>query len=185
MSEKAKEDLLVEKFVKKAQKGDSEAFGFIYDVFVDRIYRYVFYRVPEEEVEDVLAEIFTRSWKNIGKYQKKKEARFSSWLFCIARNAISDFHKKKKTTLELGEKIREDESKSPIKEVEAKISFEGILQALSKVKASYRDILVMRYLDDLKYSEIANILGKKESAIRVSVMRGLNEIRRILNCNKT
>ena len=177
-------DKIIEKYVKHAQEGDEDSFGFIYDIFIEKIYKYVFYRVPEEEAEDVVAEIFIKAWKNIKKYTPQKGARFNSWIFKIAQNSIIDFHRKKKETLELNEDVKDDAKKSLVKEINLKINHESVLKALSHLKENYREIIVMRYLEDLQYSEISKILGKTEGSIRISIMRGLNEIRKILGCNK-
>ena len=178
------EDKIIEEYVKKSQGGDEVAFSFLYDIFIDKIYKYIAYRVPSEDAEDVVAEVFLKAWRNIEKYQVKKGARFNSWIFKIAQNGIIDFYRKKKEFTELNENMEDEKKKSILSEIGSKLDYERVVKALFGLKKNYREVIIMRYMEDLKYSEISKILNKKEGSIRVLIMRGLNEIRKILNCNK-
>src|SRR5258708_23862066 len=74
---------------RRASSGEAEAFGALYDRYVERVYRYVFYRVRNEaEAEDVTSDVFMRALRAMPKYEPRQA--FLAWLYRIARNAIID-----------------------------------------------------------------------------------------------
>jgi RNA polymerase sigma-70 factor (ECF subfamily) len=83
----------LEALVVESQKGDSEAFAQLYDVYVTPIYRYIFYKVKKEDVEDLTEVLFMKAWENIGKYRKQKNKSFKAWLFRIAHNLVVDHYR--------------------------------------------------------------------------------------------
>ena len=73
--------------IDQARKGDAKAFGTIYELWVDNIYRFVYLKTKDEDVaEDLTAEVFLKAWKGLKTYQPRAEVKFSTWLFAIARN---------------------------------------------------------------------------------------------------
>ena len=84
----------ITRLVERAAGGDFEAFGELYSIYLDRIYRYVFYQVKDKmTAEDLIEEIFIKAWKAIGSYRGKGLA-FSSWLYRIAHNYLVDYFRK-------------------------------------------------------------------------------------------
>src|SRR4051812_22774895 len=79
--------------VAKAQQGDTEAFGKIYDTFLTPVYRYVVFRFPEDLAEDLVADIFVKAWEKISSYKPYKAVPFSAWLFRIARHSVIDAYR--------------------------------------------------------------------------------------------
>jgi RNA polymerase sigma-70 factor (ECF subfamily) len=83
----------------RAAQRDSEAFAALYDAYVDKIYKYVFYKVGgQAEAEDLTAQVFLRAWEAIGEYEWR-EYPFSAWLFRIAHNLIVDHHRARRETV--------------------------------------------------------------------------------------
>ena len=73
----------------RATAGDAEAFGALYDRYVDAVYRYVYYRVRNEaEAEDVTSEVFFKALRAMPRYRPRQP--FLAWLYRIARNAVID-----------------------------------------------------------------------------------------------
>lgn len=177
----------IEKLVLQSQKGDSEAFGKIYDVFVDAIYRYVYYRVKNEEVEDLVEIVFLKAWENINKYKKGKYS-FSAWIFRIAHNLVVDYYRGKEAkadTLPLDEALEETiqsykREHKPIGRTEASLNNDILTRALGTLKKTHYDFIVLKFINQLSNEEIAEILGKNESALRVMQFRALKELRTVL-----
>src|SRR3989338_4786186 len=86
----------VEKLVELVQDGDHEAFSRIYDIFIDPIYRYVYYRVNSADAEDLVETVFLKVWENIRQYKPKKKS-FSAWVFRIAHNLVVDYYRASKS----------------------------------------------------------------------------------------
>src|SRR5258708_34663295 len=81
--------------LKKAQQGDEHAFALLFEMFSDRIYRFICYKVSiNQEQEDILQEVFFKAWKGLPKL-KVEELNFSAWLYKIATNAINDLYRQK------------------------------------------------------------------------------------------
>ena len=86
-------DLLVE----RAIDGDANAFGRLYDMHVDRIYRHVYYRVGNvADAEDLTQQVFIKAWQAIHRY-KKTASPFLAWLIKISHNLVIDFYRSKKS----------------------------------------------------------------------------------------
>ncbi|MBT6069276.1 sigma-70 family RNA polymerase sigma factor [Candidatus Peregrinibacteria bacterium] len=174
----------VEKLVKLSQKGDSQAFGQVYDIFVDAIYRYVFYRVKNEEVEDLVEIVFLKAWENINKY-KKGQFSFSSWLFRIAHNLVIDYYRTHDKVSVLDEKLEETlesykREHQPIKRAESSLNNDILFRALNNLKKPYQDLIVLKFVNGLSNGEVAKILGKREASLRVMQFRALKELRNTL-----
>lgn len=177
----------VEHLVLLSQKGDSEAFGGIYDIFVDSIYRYVYYRVKGEEVEDLVEVVFLKAWEHVGKYKKGKYS-FSAWLFRIAHNLVVDYYRGKEAggeTVPLDEALEETlqsykREHKPVKRAEEKLNNDILRLAMKTLKKTHYDFIVLKFINQLSNEEISEILGKTESALRVIQFRALKELKTVL-----
>lgn len=181
MSKKLKErSEEIDALVLKSQNGDQEAFAALYDIFVDPIYRYIFFKVKDREVEDLVEDVFVKVWRNIKKYEKRKGVTFSAWVFRIAHNIVVDYYRtaKNREYDELPEQIvdhRREKDTSLLAERE--INKDILAKALSNIKESYREIIVHKYLNDLSNKEIADLTGKTEGSLRILQFRALKALR--------
>ncbi len=175
----------IEDLVLKAQGGDQDAFAKIYDIFVDPIYRYVFYRVNDGEAEDLVGTIFLKVWEHIQKY-KQGVHPFSAWIFRIAHNLVVDHYRSAKDrnyedldlNLEVPDMKREH---NPIRMTESAMHQEVLKMALLKLKKPYQEILIHKFINDLSNQEIANILRKSEGSLRILQFRALKALRQELH----
>lgn len=180
--ESKNQDSAIEKFVILAQNGEQEAFGKIYDLLVDQIYRYVYYRVQGEDVEDIVETVFLKTWENIKQYKAQKKS-FSAWVFRIAHNLVVDHYRAFKDRVyeqldpELPDHSRQH---NPIKMAQANFNNDVLKRALSKMKKQYRDIILYKFINELSNSEIAEILGKSEGSLRILQFRALKILKQEL-----
>lgn len=167
--------------VRKAAKGDEIAFGQIYDLYFEKVYRFVFYRVNHREVaEDLVSETFIRAWNNLNEIEKTSS--FNGWLYQIARNAVIDYYRSRKSTINLTEleNILEYED-NILDKTNLLFQQKSFLEALKKLSADQQLIIKLKFLDELENEEIAKILDKSEGAIRVIQHRAINELKRLIN----
>ncbi len=177
----------LETLVVAAQAGDEAAFGEIYDYLFERIWRYVSFRVDNEETEDLVSEIWLKIIQNLKKYRPQAGASFKSWAFRIAHNLVIDFYRKKKDIL--GVETDENEFFTQIPDTERtpdvvalkKSEYKDLHAALLKIKPEHREILQLKFLEGFSNKEIAAITKKKEGHIRVLQLRALREIREHIN----
>jgi RNA polymerase sigma-70 factor (ECF subfamily) len=166
--------------VKRAVEGDVEAYGNIYETYLDRIYSYVFYRVRNEMVtEDITEEIFVKAWNKI-KTCRGKEHTFKSWLYRIAHNHIVDTFRKMKKDLPLeSEDIGLTDSIE--EKVELKLEGQQLLTIISALPKSQKEIILLKFVEGLNNREIEEITGKRQGAVRALQMRALTTLRKHLN----
>ena len=168
-------------WIKKAQNGDKYAFGILYKQYYNRIYRYCRINLYHGQVaDDVCQEVFIRAWKALPKFTLQDRGTFQAFLFRIARNLIIDLSRKKKEIpLEhVGEINQED---NLIEGISQKEDVEKIKTALEKLAEIDRQIIILRYFEELSHSEAAKILNMKEGALRVRTMRLLKKLKELLS----
>ncbi len=176
---KFKEKILLYKLSLKDEKGFIE----VYDLYVEKIYRFIFFKISNhEEAEDLTSEVFVKAWQYM---QENKEIKsISSFLYAIARNKVIDLYRKrsKEQTVCLDDRIDtlRDEKSDITRVIDDKIGFDNINNFLGKLKAEYREALLLRYVDDFSIAEIAEILGKKKGTVRVLIHRALEALREIM-----
>ena len=176
--------------LKKALKGKKEAFSEIYDFYVVRIFRFIYLKTSSKETaEDLTSEVFLRYWKRIKKGMQDKSLsesiandRIKPFLYKISRNLIIDFYRKKEVlTVEINEEIKEkikDQGEDILAEISAKQEVEEIMKALHKIKGEYREVIILRYIEELSVAEVAEIMGKNSGSVRVLLHRAIKALKR-------
>ena len=171
----------IEQLVQKAASGDVTAFGELYDIYVDQIYRHIYYRVGNTgDVEDLTQQVFIKAWHAIKRY-RKKSVPFVAWLMTISRNLVTDFYRARKEKISLDDDYKEA-SKEPGPELLAEIEMERreLIETITRLPEEYRQVIIMRFIEDSSYEEIAAALKKSEGAIRVTLHRALKKMRDLM-----
>jgi RNA polymerase sigma-70 factor (ECF subfamily) len=168
--------------VKKAVSGDSSAFAGLYEIYVDDVYRFIFHRVGHEQTaEDLTSQVFLKAWDKLGRYEIRG-LPFGAWLFQIARNTVIDYYRTYKETLPL-EHLNSDPAVNVAKEVEKQLEGEWLRTVLQHLTEDQREVLVLKFINGLKTQEIAQVMGKRQGAIRALQMRALQALAEILGEN--
>ncbi len=171
--------------VLKAQDGDTDAFGKIYDAFLTPIYRYVVFRFPQELAEDLVADVFVKAWEKLHTYRHRAGVPFSAWLFRIARYSIIDAYRATRGFEELSEELMdEDRENDPQTRTERGLSISMVRQALQKLSKDYRDVLLLHYVAGLGHKEIGAALSMTEGYVRILKFRGLKKLEELLPQNE-
>ena len=175
----------IEKLVDRAIDGDGDAFGRLYDMHVDRVYRHIYYRVSNTaDAEDLTQQVFIKAWQAISRY-KKTASPFLAWLIKISHNLVIDFYRSRKSEAYIDFDIVATKPETdPAHLAEANFSQEEMRQAIHKLHGDQQQVILMRFIEDFSYAEIAAALGKSEGAIRVILHRGLAKLKTILDKDK-
>jgi RNA polymerase sigma-70 factor (ECF subfamily) len=167
--------------VQKAIGHDAEAFGRLYDMHVDRVYRNIYYRVGNEaDAEDLTQQVFLKAWQAIGKY-KKMASPFVAWLMTISHNLVIDFYRTRKDRAYLeAEVLADDSAPSPERAAEASLDRQRLRKAILQLGGDEQQVVILRLIEGFEFTEIASLLKKKEGNIRVILHRALVRLRSIL-----
>lgn len=175
------QDPLEVQLVEKAIAGDAESFGQLYDKYIDKVYRHLYYRMGNAaEAEDLTAQVFLKAWNAMGRYRPMGRP-FGVWLVSIGHNLLIDHYRARKESATLDDVILPaGDSADPVLLAEKSFASASLRQAIRQLKKDQQAVVVMRYIDGLEYSEIAQALGKSEGAVRVILHRSLLALRTII-----
>lgn len=168
--------------IQSASGGKAEAFGLLYDHYVTQIYRFILVKVSgqREEAEDLTHQVFLQAWHGMRKGQYQDLGLpFSSWLYQIARNLVIDHYRRTRPTVELDEE-RHDTPVDLDNEarIDKKRRVTVLLRALENMKEAERELILLRFVEDLSVRETAAAMGKTEGAIKVMQHRTLAKLKK-------
>ncbi len=162
----------------------SQEFSKAYEDFADAIFRHCYFRVfDREKARDLMQETFIKVWRYL---TVNDIDNLRAFLYKTANNLIIDeSRKKKEASLE---KLQEEGFEPGFEDkprLEHKIEAERIKKLMGRLDEKYRDVVLMRYIDDLKPEEIAEVIGESANNVSVRLNRGIKKIREILENEQT
>jgi RNA polymerase sigma-70 factor (ECF subfamily) len=169
-----------EQLIYKIHHGDKEAFGNLYLIYLDRIYRYIFFRVNQEKqtAEDLTETVFIKAMNNIGTFSTEKGS-FQSWLYKIAHNTVIDHYKTYKQTMMMREHtVSYDQIEKLEETLDIKNQFHFVIEAMASLTDEQREVIILRFIEDLSPKQIAYIVSKHEDAVRAIQYRALQTLRK-------
>ena len=161
---------------------DANAFGELYDRFVERVFRYLYFRTGSHpEAEDLTEQVFLKAWEAIGRYRWQGRP-FLAWLYRLAHNAHIDYVRSQKPTTSLTNDERPIEVASAAAAVDLArtLDAEVLTRALGQLTPDQQQVIVMKFIQGMDNDQIAQTLDKREGAIRALQMRALMSLRRVL-----
>ncbi|MBC9718700.1 sigma-70 family RNA polymerase sigma factor [Streptomyces sp. TRM66268-LWL] len=169
--------------VERAQSGEADAFGRLYDQYSDTVYRYIYYRVGgKATAEDLTSETFLRALRRIGTFTWQGRD-FGAWLVTIARNLVADHFKSSRFRLEVttGEMLDANEvERSPEDSVLESLSNAALLDAVRRLNPQQQECVTLRFLQGLSVAETARVMNKNEGAIKTLQYRAVRTLARLL-----
>jgi RNA polymerase sigma-70 factor (TIGR02952 family) len=166
-----------------ATAGDAEAFGRLYDHYVELVYRYVYYRVGAHALaEDLASDTFLRALRRIGDFNWQGKD-FGAWLITIARNLIADHFKSGRYRLEISTPDLLDgdrQEESPERAVLDSMTNRMLFTAIRGLGSEQQECVVLRFLHGLSVAETALVMGKKSGAIKALQYRAVRSLARML-----
>lgn len=174
-----------EALIARAQE-DPEHFGALYDQYFPQIYRYVASRVRSRELaEDITSEVFFKALRAIGRYRHTGHP-FSSWLYQIAINAITDHYRSRRRdeeSLDDGPELV-DGAVAVDEEVAQRMGAQDIWDLIDALPEQQRIAMTLKYGEDLKLAEVGVIMGKSEGAVKLLIFRGTATLRQRLQARR-
>lgn len=170
------------KNILNAINGEASAFGFLYNKYQPKIYRFIYFKVGHrEEAEDLCHQVFLSAWQNITNY-KHRGFSFSAWIYSIARNKIIDYYRLKKNFSDIEiEEVEAISGENPGRNFDSLVEKENLKKAIRRLLPDEQDIIILRFIEDTNLKETAKILNKSEISIRVKQHRAIKKLRKILD----
>jgi RNA polymerase sigma-70 factor (ECF subfamily) len=167
--------------VVRAARGDAGAFGDLYERYLDEIFRFIFYRIlDQDEAEDLTERVFLKAWEALPR-GSRPVSNFRAWLYRVARNQVIDRHRTHKPTVPLEEVTTlRDGATAPEAAAEAREESAELAAMVARLEPRYQQVLVCRFVNGLSHAETAQVLGLKENHVRVLQYRALQEMRSLL-----
>jgi RNA polymerase sigma-70 factor, ECF subfamily len=169
--------------IKQAKSGDSKAISVLYESFVDRIYRYIAYRVADEDAEDVTADVFTRMVEALPQYVYAG-VPFEAWLYRIAAARVADHHRKRARRKQ--EQISEslsDQEPLPEENLEQEQELHLIRSALQHLSSEEQTVLLLRFVEQMSHKQVADVIGKSVPAVRTMQHRALTRLAQLMEAS--
>lgn len=169
--------------LRRALHGDKQAFGSLYEVYLEPIYRYIYYRVGDHaEAEDLTELVFLKAWEQLPRTGKGTAVRnFRAWVYRIAHNLVVDRHRTHKPAVSLDQ---HNDTQAPVASPEALAEHmeqsDTLQAAILQLEPDLQQVVILRFVNQLSHAETGRILGKKEGHVRVLQYRALQKLRELL-----
>ncbi len=156
-----------------------------YDNYADAIFRHCYFRISNRErAKELMQETFTRAWLHFSRDSREIE-NIKAFLYKIANNLIIDeYRKKKESSLEDLEESGFQLVSNERFDTETKLEAEKIMKLIDQLNENYREVIMMRYIDEFSVKEIAEILKESEDNISVRIHRALKKVKEIIKNNE-
>jgi RNA polymerase sigma-70 factor (ECF subfamily) len=168
--------------VVRAQNGDREALGALYDEYHAGVFRFLWARVGERQVaEDLTGDVFLRMLNSLPQYRPMGGIPFQAWLYGIARHRLVDYYRQDKnratTSLEAAPLAADDELGAS---AERHLTLETVMQALTGLEPAQREVIGLRFINGLSLRETAQAMGRSEGAVKALQHRALAAVRSLV-----
>ena len=167
--------------IERVKAYDETAIRHVYRLYADAIYRYALYQSGDSILaEDVAGEVFVRMMESIGTYNYRGTP-LSAWLYRIARNLIVD-HQRRGRRLKPLEQADQTRfvSDNPADLAEKRLGWEELRSALGELTDEQRQVVILRFVENLQNHDVAEIVGKNEGSVKSLQHRALRSLRRVL-----
>ncbi len=179
ISKQTLQEISDEVLIQQFKRGDHEAFSALYSRHLPNVFRRVRYVVPENDVEDVTQEIFIAASKSLASF--RGDSQFGTWLRTLTNYKVAEFYRKRNRKQEpllapLSEASGQTEG-STSKSMDERIY---IQRALKKLPENYREVLLLRFAEDLQFNEIAELTNQSLEATKSLFRRAISALRNLL-----
>lgn len=159
------------------QEGAHEKFAELYDQYADPIFRFIFHKTFDRELaEDLTGDVFLRAMEKIDSFNADR-GKFSTWLYTIARNRITDHWRSHREHSDVDDVWDLASLDDVADAANKKLMGEQLHAAMQKLSPDAREILTLRFWQDLSWQQVADITEKSESAVKMSASRSIKSLR--------
>ncbi len=163
-----------------AVRGDAESFVRLYRTHVWAVYRYLLARLGQpQDAEDVTSLAFEHAWISLPRY--RPIGSFRGWLFTIVQRTLFNYRRGRTlpaVPIDTLAEILTDSAEGPEAQAIRREQVRQVLQVIATLSPEQQEVIRLRFLAELRYPEIAQVLGKGESAVKMTLYRALKEIER-------
>ena len=165
-----------EVLIQQHKNGNSDAFNALYQRYFSKVYNRVRYVVPQEDVEDVTQDIFIAAFQSLSTF--RGESQFGTWLRTLTNHKVAEYYRKRGRKREapqapLHEAAGRSEGNTA-SDMEEQIAMRN---ALRELPDQYREILILRFAEDLQFNEIAELTGQSLEASKSLFRRAVAALR--------
>ena len=177
-----KNKLREEELLEKIRQGEREAFGQVYDIYIERIYRFIYFKVSSRETaQDLTSECFLKVFEHLIE-RSEEMVNLRAFIYRVARNLVIDYYRSRdKQPVELNEarlQVTDDLGEKTEEKFARAENMKKIAAALIKLKAEWQEAIILRYIEDYKLGEVSTIINKNPGAVRVMIHRALKALKR-------
>jgi RNA polymerase sigma-70 factor (ECF subfamily) len=173
---------------KVVKKKDKEAFMQAYDLYLDDIYRFILFKVGNaEDAQDITSQVFLKTWNQARENKLADKKTLKALLYTIARNAVIDHYRNNANISKIDIDSQDNQTDIPDKnrdiagQAEIDSDMEIVLEKMKELKDEYREILILRYINELSFGEIADITDKSKNNVRVISHRALKALKDLMD----
>ena len=169
------------RLVRQAKSGDADAFAQLYDACVERVYRYIYFRVANDRVaEGVTFQVFFKAWEQLDRYQVFGSS-FLAWLYSIARNQVIAYYRTHKKTVALDSSFSlTAEGRYLGEEGQDMFDLQAMRDGLQFLTEEEQQVLILKFIVGLPTKNIARMMTRRESDVRALQIRALQTLARYL-----
>jgi len=169
------------RLVKAAQKNPA-LFREIYDRWAAPVYRYFYFRAQERSsAEDLTSQLFLKAYEALPRYRHR--GHFAAWLFTIARNLMWEYYRKQRREVPLGDAAQVIGSSDPPAEVSQADEVARLRSVIGSLPEDEQELIHLRYVTELRFADIAVLLGRSEDAVKKSLYRLQARLKSLLEQN--
>ncbi|WP_112604677.1 RNA polymerase sigma factor [Micromonospora noduli] len=170
--------------VARAQAGDAEAFGQVYDHYADQVFRFIYRRVLDRQVaEDLTSETWLRALRNLAAFSRPG-GDFSAWVTTIARNLtinhLQAHQRRERPVAEVHDLVPTGDAAGPEAAAVQRLTSEALAKGIAQLSPVQQQCITLRYLRELSIEETAQALGKTPSAVKAAQHKALKALRGVL-----
>jgi RNA polymerase sigma-70 factor (ECF subfamily) len=164
----------------RASQGDLDAFGVLYEKYVERIFNYVYYRTGNvHDAEDLSARVFYRALHHIHTYTDRG-VPFSAWLYRIAHNLVANWHRDRSRHQEIplsDAPTIHYKGEPPEVAVMQTQERDALLRLIRQLPSERQHLLILKFLEHMSNAEIGETMGRSEGAVKSLYHRTLLALR--------
>ena len=168
----------------RAVCGDKQAFGALYERYLEQIYRYIYYRVADHsEAEDLTEMVFLKVWERLPEMTGASVVRnFRAWLYRVAHNLVVDRHRTHRPSVSLDQAAGVHAADpAPEDFVQERETAQSLAGAVAQLEPSLQQVILCRFVSQLSHAETAEVMGLNEGHVRVLQHRALKAMRSLLD----
>lgn len=168
--------------VQRAQRGEPEALGRLYEHYFPRVYQYAFLQLSDvQQAEDVASDVMLQVVEALPRF-RFRGSPFGAWLFRIARNRVIDLHRRRKRRpqVEVHDGIP-FEGRGPHAQAERGQEYNRLRQAIGRLTGDQRQVILLKFVEEMDNGTVAAVLGRSEGAVKSLQHRALVALKKSLS----